>query len=71
MISYAPIIANQAQPVQTDVHKSRIRPLRILGGAQIGLGVICVILGIVGVILSNTNNNSNCSYDYLYRDENY
>ncbi|XP_063442504.1 uncharacterized protein LOC134722808 [Mytilus trossulus] len=71
MISNAPIFANQPQPVQTDVHISRIRSLRILGGAQIGLGVICVILGIVGVILSNTNSNSNCSYDYLYGYDQY
>ncbi|CAG2225179.1 unnamed protein product [Mytilus edulis] len=67
MITNAPIVANQAQPVQTDVRMSRIRALRILGGAQIGLGVICVIISIVGVILSNTEKNSNC-YNYYYSD---
>ncbi|XP_076111867.1 uncharacterized protein LOC143080079 isoform X2 [Mytilus galloprovincialis] len=67
MITYAPVVANQAQPVQTDVRMSRIRALRNLGGAQIGLGVICVIISIVGVILSNTEKNSNC-YNYYYSD---
>ncbi|XP_071173846.1 uncharacterized protein [Mytilus edulis] len=67
MITNAPIVANQAQPVQTDVRMSRIRALQILGGAQIGLGVICVIISIVGVILSNTEKYSNC-YNYYYSD---
>ncbi|VDI70483.1 Hypothetical predicted protein [Mytilus galloprovincialis] len=71
MITNAPIVANQAQPVQTDFRMSRMRALRILGGAHIGLGVICVILGIVGVILSNIEKNNRCQsnnsgYDYLY-----
>ncbi|XP_076109286.1 uncharacterized protein LOC143078252 [Mytilus galloprovincialis] len=70
MITNAPIVANQTQPVQTDFRMSRMRALRILGGAQIGLGVICVILGIVGVILSNTEKNKRCQsnnsgYDYM------
>ncbi|XP_063442505.1 uncharacterized protein LOC134722809 [Mytilus trossulus] len=74
MITNAPIIANQTQPVQTDFQMSRIRALRILGGAQISLGVICVILGVVGVILSNTEKDKRCQsnnsgydmYDYVY-----
>lgn len=57
MITNAPINAKQTQPVHTNVHISRIRALRILGGAQIGLSVICVILGVVGVILSYTEKN--------------
>ncbi|CAC5392165.1 unnamed protein product [Mytilus coruscus] len=56
---------NQTPQVQPAVRTSRIRALRILGGLQIGLGVVCGFLGIVGAILSNTEMNNRCEmYNY-------
>ncbi|VDI24958.1 Hypothetical predicted protein [Mytilus galloprovincialis] len=52
MDANARIDPNEAHQVQPDVRSSRIRSLRILGGLQIGLGVVCGILGIVGAILT-------------------
>ncbi|CAC5383695.1 unnamed protein product [Mytilus coruscus] len=72
MITNASIGQHQTQPVQPEIRASRIRALRILGGAQIGLGVVCVILGIVGVILSNIEMNSHCqTYNYYSSDYGY
>lgn len=65
MINNARVGPHQTQQSQPDVHTSRIRRLRILGWLQISLGFVCGILGIVGVILSNTVMNSRCnSLDY-------
>ncbi|CAC5398030.1 unnamed protein product [Mytilus coruscus] len=54
---------HQAQP---DVRTSRIRALRILGGLQISLGILCGILGIVGAILSGTEMKSGCKLYNIY-----
>ncbi|CAC5398036.1 unnamed protein product [Mytilus coruscus] len=62
-----PIQTNQVQPA---VRTSRIRALRILGGLQIGLGVVCGILGIVGAILSNTEMDTNCKQFEYYDNYN-
>lgn len=57
--------SNQTPQVQPAVRTSRIRALRILGGLQIGLGVVCGFLGIVGAILSNTEMDNRCEmYNY-------
>ncbi|XP_076109284.1 uncharacterized protein LOC143078249 [Mytilus galloprovincialis] len=65
MATNAPISPNQTQPVQHAKRTSWSRKLRILGGRHVGLGVVCCFLGIVGVILSNTEMESHCkSYDH-------
>lgn len=67
MINNARIGPIQTHQVQAAVRTSRIRALRILGGIQIGLGVVCGILGIIGAILSNTEMDNNCKlFDYNY-----
>lgn len=63
MITDVQIVPNQTQQ---DVRTSRVRALRILGGLQIGLGVVCGIFGIVGAILSHTDLDSGCKYYNFY-----
>lgn len=63
MITDVQIVPNQTQQ---DVRTSRVRALRILGGLQIGLGVVCCIFGIVGAILSHTDLDSGCKYYNFY-----
>lgn len=70
MDANARIDPNEAHQVQPDVRSSRIRSLRILGGLQIGLGVVCGILGIVGAILSNTDMDSGCKKMGYYKKNN-
>ncbi|XP_063443242.1 uncharacterized protein LOC134723607 [Mytilus trossulus] len=56
---------NQTHELQAAVRTSRVRSLRILGGLQIVLGVVCGIFGIVGAILSHTDLYSGCkSYSF-------
>lgn len=65
MATNEPISPNQTRPVQHAKRTSWIRKLRIRGGRHVGLGVVCCFLGIVGVILSNTEMESHCkSYDH-------
>ncbi|XP_052062575.1 uncharacterized protein LOC127702409 isoform X3 [Mytilus californianus] len=56
----AHISVMQTHPVQPNERISRIRALRILGGLQIILGIVCCILGMVGAIISNTEITSRC-----------
>lgn len=44
----------------------RIRTLKIFGGIQIGMGILCGILSLVGVVIDGINMNKYCSY-YICR----
>ncbi|XP_052062578.1 uncharacterized protein LOC127702411 [Mytilus californianus] len=57
---------NQTHQVQPDVRASRVKALRILGGLQIGLGLVYGILCIVGAILCRTDLDSGCKYYNYY-----
>jgi len=57
---------NTADP---DAWAYRIRTLKIFGGIQIGMGILCGILSLVGVIIDGINMNKYCSdSDSSYND---
>ena len=49
-----------------DVQAYGIRTLRIFGGIQIGIGILCGILSLVGVVIDGINMNKYCSYYPYY-----
>ncbi|XP_071172013.1 uncharacterized protein [Mytilus edulis] len=53
-------------PMQTDTRTSPNRTLKVFGGLQICLGIVCSILGTIGAVLSNTTMQDDCNYDYYY-----
>jgi len=52
---------NTADP---DARAYRTRTLKIFGGIQIGMGILCGILSLVGVIIDGINMNKYCSDSY-------
>jgi len=44
----------------------RIRTLKIFGGIQIVIGILCGILCLVGVVVNGINMNKYCSYNSYY-----
>ena len=50
-----------------DVQAYGIRTLRIFGGIQIGIGILCSILSLVGVVIYGIDMNKHyCSYNSYY-----
>ncbi|CAC5381050.1 unnamed protein product [Mytilus coruscus] len=58
--------------IDADARSFRVRTLRILGGTQIALGIVCAILSLVGVAFDGVRMNKNCPhnsnsyYYYMY-----
>ena len=52
--------------VDPDARAYRIRTLKIFGGIQIGMGILCGILSLVGVVVDGINMNKFCSYNSYY-----
>ncbi|XP_052061922.1 uncharacterized protein LOC127701991 [Mytilus californianus] len=60
--------------IDADARSFRVRTLRILGGTQIALGIVCAILSLVGVAFDGVRMNKNCphhSNSYYYYMYNY
>jgi hypothetical protein len=49
-----------------DARAYRIRTLKIFGGIQIVMGILCGILSLVGVVIDGINMNKYCSYYPYY-----
>lgn len=52
----------------------RVKTLRVFGGVQVGIGVLCGILSFAGVITDSVNLSKNCDYSdnsYYNGDDNY
>ena len=49
-----------------DARAYRIRTLKIFGGIQIVMGILCGILSLVGVVIDGINMNKYCSYYSYY-----
>ncbi|XP_071173819.1 uncharacterized protein [Mytilus edulis] len=52
--------------IDAETRGFRVKTLRILGGTQIGLGIVCAILSLVGVIFDGVRMNKNCPHSYSY-----
>ncbi|CAC5385140.1 unnamed protein product [Mytilus coruscus] len=58
--------------IDADARSFRVRTLRLFGGTQIGLGIVCAILSLVGVVFDGVRMNKNCPHNsYLYYDYHY
>ncbi|XP_063442502.1 uncharacterized protein LOC134722806 [Mytilus trossulus] len=55
--------------IDAETRGFRVRTLRILGGTQIGLGIVCAILSLVGVIFDGVRMNKNCPQSYSYYNQ--
>ena len=54
---------------QREYREYKIRTLKITGGIQIDLGILCGILSLTGVVIAGIRKSVDCSY--TYRPNNY
>lgn len=59
---------SSVETIDAETRGFRVKTLRILGGTQIGLGIVCAILSLVGVIFDGVRMNKNCPYSYSYNE---